>query len=68
MIRLTLEILSHTITLSAAHDDPDLEDDDLDEEEGDVQHDVALDSLVERADHRDANPAAELDTRTRMGF
>jgi peptidoglycan/xylan/chitin deacetylase (PgdA/CDA1 family) len=61
VIRLTLEILHHTLT------HPDLEDDDL-EEEDDVQHDVALDSLVERADHRDANPAAELDTRTRMGF
>jgi hypothetical protein len=66
MIRLTLEILHHTLTLSAAHDDPE---DDLEEEEDEEErHDVALDTLVERADHRDANPAAELDTRTRMGF
>jgi hypothetical protein len=63
MIRLTLEILHHTLTLSAAHDEPE---DDLDEEE--ERHNVALDTLVERADHRDANPAAELDARTRMGF
>ena len=66
MIRLTLEILHHTLTLSAAHDEPE-DDDDLEEEE-DERHDVALDTLIERADHRDANPAAELDTRTRMGF
>lgn len=31
-------------------------------------HDTTLDALVERADHRDANPKAELDYRTRMGF
>jgi hypothetical protein len=61
MIRLTLEILHHTLTLSAAHDEPE---DDIDDE----QHDSTLDTLVERADHRDANPAAELDARTRMGF
>ena len=57
-MRLTLEILHHVITLTAAHDDP----------EDEVEHDVTLDALVERADHRDVNPAAELDTRTRMGF
>ena len=63
-MRLTLEILHHTLTLSAAHDEPE---DDIEEDE-EERHDVALDTLVERADHRDANPAAELDTRTRMGF
>jgi len=31
-------------------------------------HDTQLDSLVERADHTDMNPAAELDHRTRTGF
>jgi len=31
-------------------------------------HDTQLDSYVERADHTDANPAAELDHRTRTGF
>ena len=61
-MRLTLEILHHTLTLSAAHDDPE---DDIEEDE---RHDSTLDALVERADHRDANPAAELDARTRMGF
>lgn len=32
------------------------------------QHDSELDSYVERVDHRDVNPAAELDHRTRTGF
>ena len=56
MIRLTAEILHHTITFTVAHDD---------EVEAE-QHDVALDTTLERADHRDKNPAAELDSR--MGF
>ena len=63
-MRLTLEILHHTLTLSAAHDDPDLEDDIEEEEE---RHDVALDTLVERSG-TERDTAAELDGRGRMGF
>lgn len=57
-MRLVVELLHHRLTLTLEHQDSGRRE----------QHDSELDAYVERADHRDADPAAELDRRTRMGF
>jgi hypothetical protein len=59
-VKLTLIALGHILTLTLEAAEPDAEQ---------VEpHDTELDAYTERADHRDTNPAAELDHRTRMGF